>query len=172
MCCNKISSVSPLKTIKKVSLTTTGKSGFTDLGEVFDLFLSLKDEFKFNDKLIGTLNNRRLTLINSFIVITSLSVFSSSILHIAASETFAKFINDGQGVLLKHLLSLKLELLNVVKLEGVEHIPTIRIVRCDYLQTMQGLDSNRYVEVNTCSALQDVSSLASVPIVTIKGCFR
>ncbi len=91
-------------------------------------------------------------------------------IYIANHEIFTTFINDGQGVLLQHLLSLTLDSLKVVKLEGLGHIPTVRIVRCSYLQTMQGLGSNRCVELNNCWSLENVSSLASVPIVTIENC--
>ncbi len=45
--CPKIDSVNPLKTVKKVILINSGKSGFTELAKVPDLFLSLHDEFEF-----------------------------------------------------------------------------------------------------------------------------
>ncbi len=172
--CQKIRSVSPLKAVKKVILVNSGKSGFSDLGEVSNLLLTLQDDYEFNDEIITSLNNRRLSFTGDFLAITSLSVFSSSIQHlyIGKSEIFAKFINDGQGVLLQHLLSLTLAFSSVVSLEGVGHIPTVRLVECDRLQTMKGLGSNRCVELNNCSSVEDVSSLASVSIVTIKYCPR
>ncbi len=174
--CNLINSISPLKNVKTVSLMNSGKSGLTDLGEVPDLY---KDEYKFNDdpsNSISSLHNKRLSLTERSLPlsITSLSVFSSSIqhLHIIGSKLFAKLINDGQGVLLQHLLSLTLVYLPVMRLEGLGHIPTVRIMRCSELQTTKGLGLNRCVELDNCSSLEDVSSLASVPIVTIKYCPR
>lgn len=99
--------------------------------------------------------------------------FSKNIKHlqIGESDKFSDLIHQGQGRLLNHLTSLSLHLLpTLLHLDGLEDIPTVRLMNCAGIKSLKGLGRNRCVEVDRCLNLEDVSSVATVPIVKITNC--
>ncbi len=171
--CWNASDVSALKNVKKVFIRTKGLlTGLAELVEVPDLSLYLDSKQILNDNLISCLKNRRLTLSTDLLQISSLDVFSGRIEHlrVQCSETFADFINEGQGSVFTHLTSLTLMGMSLKSLEGLWNIPTVRLLSCSGFRSLQGLGGNRCVEIQTCRDLEDISNLATVPIVTIRYC--
>ncbi len=174
--CDEAYDISALKNVKKVELSDNGRDllMLKELGEVPDLTYDFDGEQEIYDDLLSCLKNERLTLIDPNLQITGLSIFSTKIRHltIVRSDAFAAFVNEGQGPLLRHLTSLTLDSVPVKSLEGFIDIPTVCLRHCNSLKRLDGLGRNRYVEVRYCSYLKDVSSIATVPIVTIEGCTR
>lgn len=173
--CKRVSNVSCLRNVKELEIySDVLLVGLEQLVEVPDLSLTLPSQEKLGNDLISCLRNRRLYIKAWNIDFKSLDTFSVMIKHldIRESKTFAQFINQGQGSRLKHLHSLALWSMPLIRLTGLGDIPKLRLGNCDGLRTLQGLGGNRCVEVICCTELEDVRSLATVPIVTIKGCTK
>ncbi len=174
--CYEVRDVSALKNVKKVVLGDNGRQllGLEELGKVPDLTYDFDGEREIEDDFLSCLQNERLALLNPNFFITGLSSFSRMTKHLTIyeSEVFAEFVNEGQGSLLRHLTFLSLESVPVKSLEGFMDISIVRLKCCDSLRRLDGLGRNRCVELRYCSFLEDVRSIATVPIVTIEVCKR
>lgn len=173
--CKKASNVGCLRNVKELEIySDVLLVGLEELVEVPDLSLTLPTPEKLGNDLISRFKNRRLHITAWNIDFKSLEVFSVMIKHLDVREstTFAQFINQGQGSRLKHLHSLVLCSMSLIRLTGLGDIPKLRLGHCHGLRTLQGLGGNRCVEVISCEELEDVRSLVTVPIVTIKGCMK
>lgn len=171
--CLNVSDVSPLKNVKIINIRSTKLLiGLDELGEVPELTLFLRLDQVLNDSLISRFKNRRLKLATADLQISSLQVFSNMIEHLTIQfiGAFPLFINNGQGSVFTHLTSLTLIGLSLQSFQGLWSIPTIVLRMCDGFRSLQGLGGNRCVEIESCKDLEDISSLTTVPVVTIRYC--
>ncbi len=171
--CWNVIDVRALKNVRKVNIRTTELLiGLDELGEVSELILYLRLDQVLNDNIITHFQNRRLKLANGDLQISSLRIFSNTIEHLTIQfiGAFPLFINEGQGSIFTHLTSLTLIGLSLQSFEGLWSIPTIQLCMCDGFRSLQGLGGNRCVEIESCKDLEDISSLVTVPIVTIRYC--
>ncbi len=78
-------------------------------------------------------------------------------------------MNEGKTSIFHHLQSLHLRSCSIEHVNGLGDIPTVILVRCLSLHDISGLGRNRCVELKYCPMIRNVSSLATVPIVTVIG---
>ncbi len=176
--CRKVCDVSPLRRVKKIDIDACSNLiNLETLSDVPDLSLSFHQYLnEVNDQLLASLQNRRLQLIANQWKISSFFALSTHIqeLSIGGSDTIAQLIYEGKGTnFFKSLISLTLtdiSKLNSLDVDGFADIPSITICQCENLVSLNGLGRNRSVEADRCLKLEDVSSIAFVPIVTLRGC--
>lgn len=120
-----------------------------------------------------TLQNTKLILNGIHLKVNTLS-FLQHCTEVTLSHTrnFLFLLNNSLELqYFKHLYSLMIEDILIEHVNAFGHIPILKLYSCPRLNDISQLGKgNRLVEIHNCLIIEDVSSLVTVPIVTIRNC--
>ncbi len=172
--CPDVRDVSPMKNAHGVMLVDC--YGIENLPELKNVSKLILLRTPFGDDEVNQFQNHRLAIdvgydefnINDYSFLSKIQYFD-----FRPNQQFLNLLKEENSYLFKNLQSLTIRACSsLIHVNGLGDIPTVRLHACDRLRDITGLGrKNKCVELSYCAKIEDVSSLANVPVVTITYCY-